>query len=112
MSKNINENAPAVQAGHTPGPWGWVYDGSSSYSIGPAADPQNGSVATVFERKHERAEGNLNLIAAAPDLLAALKSAIGWIDPDEHGLVNREEARDLLSACEAAIAKAEGQKPE
>jgi hypothetical protein len=61
-----------MSAAHTPGPWGWCYDGSSTYSVGPEADPQDGAVASVYARKHnERTIANLALITAAPDLLEA-----------------------------------------
>lgn len=54
------------------------------------------------------AEANARLISAAPELLEALKVAIDWIDPNEHGLVYPEQARKDLAMCVAAIAKAEG----
>jgi hypothetical protein len=82
---------------HTPGPWGYTYDGSSTWSIGPEADPQDGSVASIFDRKDERARANARLIAAAPDLLAALKYLLELGGDDDRRI-----------AAEAAIAKAEG----
>lgn len=39
-------------------------------------------------------------------LLAAVQASVQWIDPDEHGLVNRDEARAVVAQCEAAIAAA------
>jgi hypothetical protein len=62
-----------MEAKYTPGPWGWTYDGSSDYSIGTLADPQGDNrIAHVWDKNDERARANVNLIAAAPDLLAAL----------------------------------------
>ena len=52
---------------HTPGPWGYVYDGSSDWSIGPMPDPQANSVAHIWDRNDERAVANVRLVAAAPD---------------------------------------------
>ena len=87
---------------HTPGPWAWTYDGSSDYSLGPAADPQVIPVATVYDyraRDASETEANLNLMAAAPDLLAALKAIVE---------VTEGIYRPDLEAAELAIAKAEG----
>lgn len=63
----------AVVSGHTPGPWGYCYDGSSDWSIGEASDPQGKFVANIWDKDDVRAAANARLIAAAPDLLAALK---------------------------------------
>ncbi len=84
-----------MSAAHTPGPWGWCYDGSSTYSIGPEADPQDGAVASVYARQHnERTIANLALIAAAPDLLEACKAF------DDDG-----PTEDVYRQVRAAIAK-------
>lgn len=81
------------------GPWGWVYDGSSTYSIGDADDPQGTMIASVRDRNDERATVICNLLAAAPDLLAALTITRGqWIHS-----VNAD-------LCLAALAKAEGRQ--
>lgn len=85
---------------HTPGPWAWTYDGSKDYSIGPAEDPQVDAVAHVYawQRNDDRAAANCALIAAAPDLLAALESLLA-----ECGGCD-----DARIAAEQAIAKAKG----
>jgi hypothetical protein len=81
------------------GPWGWTYDGSSDYSIGPAADPQDRRVAHVYSRNPDTAHAICNLIAAAPQLFYVLKLILGSTE----GIYKFD--RD---AAEAAIAKAEG----
>jgi hypothetical protein len=58
---------------HTFGPWGYTYDGSSDWSIGPVADPQAEQVARVWDKNDERARAKASLIAAAPEMLAMLK---------------------------------------
>jgi len=64
---------------HTPGPWGYTYDGSSQWSIGPAEDPQGDDcVASIWDRNDERARANARLIAAAPALLAAAQQFAFW----------------------------------
>lgn len=99
-----------MSASPTPGPWGWVYDGSKDYSIGRAADPQGHNVANVYAygRDYDRAEANCNLIAAAPDLLAALKGLHD--DIAEYARINNLGGFDnhWMLAARAAIAKAEG----
>lgn len=87
---------------HTPGPW--VIDRSIRTAInagekhvamvnfykGPSME------TSVSGNEHE---ANVNLIAAAPDLLAALKVAQLWLDVD---------GRYDMQGVNAAIAKAEG----
>jgi hypothetical protein len=92
-----------MKAKHTPGPWAWVYDGSSDYSIGEAEDPQAKAVAGVYAwgRDYDTAEANCALIAAAPDLLAALKELVA------HSSCRAGDV-PMWQAAEAAIAKAEG----
>jgi hypothetical protein len=97
---------------HTPGPWAWTYDGSSTYSIGPSKDPQERSVATIFEQRDARAMANAHLIAAAPDLYAALRDLvecarnwISWANATEWVDFDEESA---LRDSRAALAKADG----
>lgn len=99
---------------HTPGPWGFTYDGSSDWSIGPADDPQARRIASVWDRDDARAEANVRLIAAAPELLAALKLLArgnGQLCFCEMAIGNpmlKEHSRACVNA-RAAIQKAEGQ---
>ena len=82
---------------HTPGPWksatGWVMS------------KDNGVICGDFPgiyRDNGQAEANMNLIAAAPDLLAALKELLH--EDNQGGGVDL----DALDRARAAIAKAEG----
>lgn len=50
-------------------------------------------------------------LAEKAELLAALKLAREWIDPDERHLVNRDMCRADLVVIDAAIAHAEGTAP-
>ena len=88
---------------HTPGPWGYVYDGSSIWSVGRDDDPQEARIAAVQkcskgEYGWQEAGANAALIAAAPDLLAALKEL-------KARCIILDECGPLV---DAAIAKAEG----
>lgn len=105
---------------HTPGPWHWDSDPIKN-------DPLNrvryrvvttGKTITqcYYSSSDEQAEWDARLIAAAPDLLAALKDMATAMDamgdmPDDliHPLPWRElRCEDLLAQACAAIAKVEG----
>lgn len=94
---------------HTPGPWRIDPDLSNIGKAGvtTANSEYEFSVNGGYEPEYLQIE-DARLIAAAPELLAALKECIGWIDPDDTRLVNYEEARRVLASAESAIAKAEG----
>jgi hypothetical protein len=101
------------KAGHTPGPWK-----VSQYSSGaeimarvPLVDGTRGEyqllLASVMSDRHHDPQGNANaaLIAAAPDLLAALETLVADI---EHKYRDRSGDVDHsgIDAALAAIAKA------
>ncbi len=70
---------------------------------------RNGVIVAEL-KDSERQVSNARLIAAAPDLLAALKALEGYTDvfTEHYGRTSR--ATDVLNAARAAIAKAEGEK--
>jgi deoxycytidylate deaminase len=80
---------------HTPGPWGWYYGGCL---IGTASNGQPHHI-TKCEAISNSADSRL--IAAAPELLAALETVVRRIDADEVD-------RDLRAELVALIAKATG----
>lgn len=92
---------------HTPGPWkagtGWV--------LGPANQAKPAiCYKTSTPNSLDQDEANLRLIAAAPDLLAALKDALvacgeGGLDVLDDGSGTDWE---WVKVAEAAIAKAGG----
>ena len=75
--------------GHTPGPWAIFHTGSINQIV-PAMRP--GMIADLIDN-----EANAYLIAAAPDLLEALKGVMRVAD----------RATVEFDAARAAIAKAE-----
>jgi hypothetical protein len=97
---------------HTPGPWGYVYDGGGTFSIGPDDDPQLNRIATIKSSSALSSDGswdiaadNAKLIASAPTLLAALRAVVAMYGPSsDYG----HEAKAMWEQAEAAIAKAEG----
>jgi hypothetical protein len=98
---------------HTPSPW--TVSALDGQTIGPrrvlvswtsgAEVPQLQAVARVFERTGET-EANARLIAAAPELLAALRELVRAWDHTTYAVPDRMEA--ALTAADAVIAKAEG----
>jgi len=99
---------------HTPGPWRtedgaevWPMEGPTSFcTLARIEGPWSGS---DWYRSAEEARANGRLIAAAPELLAALEECAvrlrEWIELDDE---------DDLEACRrayAAIKKAKGEQP-
>lgn len=101
-----NQEGRVMDAKHTPGPWG-IEETNGTNWIGPMRKSGDGKIAEIVcdtDRDRltpeaiERSDANARLIAAAPELLAALKELRSWY-LDQTGLpaVN----------ANAAIAKAE-----
>lgn len=80
---------------HTPGPWKWIGNPSGAVEIF-ASDGSNVRLINQV--------ANARLIAAAPELLAALESAMGMLKG--HRETPEREAR--YEFARAAIAKAKG----
>lgn len=86
-----------MKTAHTPGPWG--------YQLGAVVDSEGFLVADIRSRWDDGMEGedyhfaNAALIAAAPELLAALEY---WFD-------SKATPGELATRARAAIAKARGE---
>jgi hypothetical protein len=107
---------------HTPGPWHVnSVDGSQWAVIGPATTHQgcgayicdmvNGSLEINAYIGHLEADANARLVAAAPELLAQLQTALRYIEHigancTERGQGHPQQA--LVDSIRNAIAKAEG----
>lgn len=97
-------------AQHTPGPWHQHTDGSKIYASVRSAKGQ--IVADCGSRSDQIAQANARLIAAAPELLAALESVLGLIpdgDMDSHAIAcpGKDDGCGICFA-RAALAKATG----
>lgn len=108
------------EGGHTPGPWSWIVsddgqttalryrhpEGGGSYVLTPEAVSDDDRVCV--ETSCDVSPADARLIAAAPDLLEALKALIGAVEgPDETGGPNwTERVQAKINAARAAIAKA------
>ena len=92
---------------HTPGPWKVEFKNGATTIRGA----NNWPIAECWV--HEDTNANYPLIAAAPELLAALEAAADDLECaiatfKEHGLQSHNEA-GTLKRIRAAIAKARGQ---
>ena len=103
-----------MTAKHTPGPWSWCAVGweepSGAFDIeATTADGRHVIIASRYDWQHrvEESEANARLIAAAPELLEALRGLRRWMGPC--GL--DEEIDAAMRAADAAIAKATGDAP-
>jgi hypothetical protein len=92
---------------HTPGPW-WVEDSDHPMGEGREVYDGFGRTASVYGDTLT-AEANARLIAAAPELLAALREVA---DGCARRLRKGKDQGDLdtLRLCRTAIAKAEGRE--
>lgn len=107
----VETNQKVSSASHTPGPWIYDDDGmiyAEVESLGKffsvkVCDPHADKL-DIDER-----EANARLIAAAPELLAALRVAREYMDAheDASGYESDKRTRDL-AAIDAAISRAEG----
>ena len=91
---------------HTPGPWG--LDGN--LIEGP--DGERVACITAYSRRTPKQKANARLIAAAPDLLEALRGMMDaymdLCDENEPNYRSYEFRQSKWEAARAAIAKVEG----
>ncbi|MBS7790293.1 hypothetical protein KTR66_09815 [Roseococcus sp. SDR] len=85
---------------HTPGPWA-VSDGG----VFPAIWDADGRHLATMSDCGDEMEANAQMMAAAPDLLAALRVAL---DHMQASIETCRRAPHDIAAARAAIAKAEG----
>lgn len=123
MAKKSLKTAAAPKPAHTPGPWKVLTPRTIQYApngryviVHPGADGapdvcvlrELDAATTGAERRRKAADAEL--IAAAPDLLAALRDLVrqieisGAIDDYGHPMKNLR----ALAVARAALAKAEG----
>ncbi len=93
---------------YTPGPWftGHIDSAMSENFMQPCvASPSRELAIAIIPVDDNESEDNLNLIAAAPDLLACVKV---WLEQMRQEMAPATSVHVLMA--EAAIAKAEGEK--
>ena len=96
-----------MSAQHTPGPWiAGDDEGSDYYLVGP--HDGDGIVYQPVVKLHS--EANARLIAAAPEMLAALQAVLAEIEgPDRPHSTDSWLPSHLAHQVRAAIAKATGE---
>lgn len=99
----------------TPGPWSFEHDPSKSESITLQAegDPCFAQIDPFDGELTARDFANARLIAAAPDMLAALQTMVAYSDrliAEGHYTHREPRVQELYDMCAAAIAKAEGRQ--
>jgi hypothetical protein len=106
-----------MSATHTPGPWSYGCTDKRHKEFAIMAE--GGKVGAVFAGfgahfDWEQSEANARLMAASPELLAALKGLEQTLRIAAHGTGSasqadwRDFARAHADACRDAVAKAEG----
>ena len=108
------------QTAHTPGPWRAVMDGDC-LMVYPVMSGLTQSICAVGEVGARATEADARLIAAAPDLLAALRAGMQKLT-DMHAVIHDQEIEEhfvdeatnmisdgetAISVARAAIARAE-----
>lgn len=88
---------------HTPGPWTCGPRGVSVYG------PDNVRLAALDARLLSQRQHNARLMAAAPDLLAALEAALPLVQLLAAKVNNPKQVADTTEAIFAALAKAKGE---
>jgi hypothetical protein len=115
----MNPQNTQTSATHTPGPWHMIPDASDftrAVSRSPAYDPfpiarVNMGKTHATDEDFAELKANARLIAAAPDLLAALESACDDITLLTIGRCPRslvDEIMQRYTQARAAIARAKG----
>lgn len=93
---------------HAPGPWFFKIDGKDIYIGGEGHANYYDAFARVDydDVDHEEAEATARLIAAAPDLLNALESAVGAMEvlghPADYGALRKARRAIALAKGDAA----------
>jgi hypothetical protein len=93
---------------HTPGPW-TVYDDSNDGKTNRIEIAARGkTVARIYQSVPEEDLPNARLIAAAPDLLEALKMAVSALERSDYIQMDGDSF-DVVDVSRAAIARASGE---
>ena len=103
-----------VTGGHTPGPWelhsptdGEPKTGDGTYCV---TGWHGGVIAEITPKDGRNTPDNARLIAAAPELLAALKSMVDFLENGSDGWGARDyriHEDNVVADAESAIAQAE-----
>jgi len=62
---------------HTPGPWHYEQS-SQEFGTGPTVESEFGIIVHMPQPEDDEGQANARLIAASPDMMAALEALIKW----------------------------------
>jgi hypothetical protein len=98
-----------MSAAHTPGPWVYFYKHKYDEHHVSVPAPGRSFKLALFDNgcQSENAEADARLIAAAPDLMDALKALLSLDDDHQRGSGDEDVCQEVRMA-RAAIAKATG----
>ena len=89
-----------METKHTPGPWMQPLQANSVTIRHPHVISDNGEIAiATWQGSEQVTNANARLIAAAPELLAALQQTVAWMEGERTAI-------DALANARAIIAKA------
>lgn len=96
---------------HTPGPWRFHHNEGQTFNF--ITDKYNNCIAKALINEHhipaDVAEENARLIAAAPELLEALKNILADVEYSEKEIPAGAIGQRQIRAAKAAIQKATNQ---
>lgn len=96
---------------HTPGPWTLERNRATSLSVYGSDKVFVGEVYNEIDEPLQTEEANARLIAAAPELLEALKLAQSWMITEPNNDEDDTEHTRVVELVHETIAKAEGRHP-
>lgn len=96
----------SMETKHTPGPWSC--DHGDTPTVYPDNDKDYGIIADVYG---DQAQANARLIAAAPELLEALKEMLTGLEEvnipnDGHSVISTSYTMDIILKARKALDKA------
>ena len=102
---------PNTASAHTPGPW-QIYPGGKGeqFVFGDCSSSHPYLCGQAFGLTADQCAANARLIAAAPELLAALESVMQWTEGDleSPASLDCETIQERITFIKSAIARATG----
>ena len=109
MTNELRQAVDDYEHEHTPGPWHRNITPASKYTTVFAGRNKHVAYIATKGMSEEECEGNIRLITAAPELLAATCSLVEAMTYEQTGCGMR--VSESVTTARAAIAKATGGTP-
>ena len=97
-----------MSAAHTPGPWEFVQAGSGDFPTWNVRIGDRGFIRLPATADMDVMDADARLIAAAPELLEALRSIADCCDEEHAARDYASRQTEIRGIARAAIAKSEG----